>query len=100
MPPFAGLTIVCLIVCGCCWRKMAPISERLNDSCYGPRGRRFRLLCGAVLESRKVRGKGGYHPSFTAKIDKKEFHFARIFIDSLMRDFPQITTEVLKELMS
>ena len=55
-----------------------------------------------VLESRDVSGKGGYHPVYTAKMDENEFqrHIARTIVDSLMRDFPQITNELLKKLSS
>ena len=53
-----------------------------------------------ILESREVSGKGGYHPVYTAKMDEKEFqrHIAKTIVDSLTRDFLQITTEVLREL--
>ena len=52
-----------------------------------------------VLESREVGGKGGYRPLYTAKIDENGFvrYIVRTIIDSLMRDFPKETVEVLKE---
>jgi hypothetical protein len=52
-----------------------------------------------VLESREVSGKGGYRPVYKAKMDENGFvgYVVRIIIDSLMQDFPQITTKVLKE---
>ena len=55
-----------------------------------------------ILESREVTGKGGHYPKYTAKMDEKEFQrrIARTIIESLMRDFPWITTEVLKEFTS
>jgi len=55
-----------------------------------------------ILESREVSGKGGYYPIYTAKMDEKEFqrHIARTIIDSLMRDFPKETKEVLKGIVS
>ncbi|MFX0204058.1 MAG: BlaI/MecI/CopY family transcriptional regulator [Candidatus Hodarchaeota archaeon] len=55
-----------------------------------------------ILESREASGKGGRYTRYTAKMDEKEFqrYIARTIINSLMRDFPQITTKVLKELLS
>ena len=55
-----------------------------------------------ILESREVSGKGGYYPIYTTKMDENEFqrHIARTIVDSLMRDFPKITREVLKEFTS
>lgn len=54
-----------------------------------------------VLESRDVSGKGGYRPKYTAKMDEKEFtkYIIRTIIDSLMRDFPMETRDVLNETM-
>jgi len=54
-----------------------------------------------VLESREVGGKGGYRPVYRAKMDENGFvgYVIRTIIDSLMRDFPQKTTEVLKEIV-
>jgi predicted transcriptional regulator len=55
-----------------------------------------------VLESRKVGGKGGYRPLYTANMDENGFirYIARTITDSLMRDFPQETMEALKEIIS
>ena len=55
-----------------------------------------------VLESRKVGGKGGYRPSYKAKMDENGFvkYIVRTIINSLIRDFPQETREVLKETIS
>lgn len=52
-----------------------------------------------VLISREESGKGGYHAVYTSKMDEKAFvsHVARTIIDSMMRDFPEETKEVLKE---
>jgi predicted transcriptional regulator len=55
-----------------------------------------------VLESRRVRGRGGYHFKYTANMDENRFtrNIARTIIDSLMRDFPQETLEALREIIS
>lgn len=47
-------------------------------------------------------GKGGHHSEYDMKIDEKEFrrHITRTIIDSMMREFPEETQEVLKEMIS
>lgn len=52
-----------------------------------------------VLNSREESGKGGYHAIYTPKMDETEFikHIVRTVNESLMRDFPEESREVLKE---
>ena len=52
-----------------------------------------------ILNSRKVSGKGGYHDIYSPKMDERAYrkHVARTVIISLIRDFPEETSEVIKE---
>jgi len=52
-----------------------------------------------VLGFRDATGKGGHHRVYVAKLDEKGYkkYLLRTVIDSMMRDFPEETREVLKE---
>ena len=85
---------------------MTYINEKLGESRTISRATIIQFLRAmdeiGILESREVSGKGGRYPIYTAKMDEKEFQrqVARTIIDSLMRDFPQITVKVLKDIIS
>ena len=66
-----------------CWRRGLVLRTRAPPS---------------IVESREVGGKGGYRPSYTAKMDENGFirYIVRTLIDSMMRDFPKETWEVLE----
>ena len=53
-----------------------------------------------VLGVREETGKGGYHGVYTPKLDEQEYvkYVVRTVYDSLMRDFPEETREVLDDL--
>ena len=55
-----------------------------------------------VLESRDATGKGGHRELYYANIDEAGFVqlVFRTLIDSCMRDFPQVTEEVLRSFYS
>jgi predicted transcriptional regulator len=55
-----------------------------------------------VLDYEEQSGKGGYHRVYHSKLDESGFKkaIAKSVISSLMRDFPEETNEVLKQLIS
>lgn len=52
-----------------------------------------------VLDSREESGKGGYHGVYSQSMDERGYrkYVARTVIRSLMRDFQEETSEVLRE---
>lgn len=52
-----------------------------------------------ILGFRDATGKGGHHRVYVAKLDEKGYrkYLLRTAIDSMMRDFPGETLEVIKE---
>ncbi len=54
-----------------------------------------------VLGYEVTTGKGGHYNLFYAKLDERGFekHVVRVLFESLLRDFPEVTGEVLKRLM-
>ncbi|NVM55602.1 MAG: hypothetical protein HWN66_17980 [Candidatus Helarchaeota archaeon] len=52
-----------------------------------------------VLGFREATGKGGHHRVYVAKLDENGYrkYLLRAVVDSMMRDFPEETCEVLKE---
>jgi hypothetical protein len=52
-----------------------------------------------VLGFREATVRGGYHRVYVSKLDEKGYrkYLLRTVIDSMMRDFPDETREVLKE---
>jgi len=52
-----------------------------------------------VLGFRDATGKGGHHRVYVAKLDEEGFrkYLLRTVIDSMKRDFPEETREVLRE---
>jgi hypothetical protein len=53
-----------------------------------------------VLSYREESGKGGYHRVYYPKLDERGFkkHVAKKVINSLTRDFPEETNEVINQL--
>jgi predicted transcriptional regulator len=54
----------------------------------------------SVLKGVEKTGKGGYHWIYSPAMNESEFkqHIARIILESLMRDFPEETAEVVKKI--
>ena len=54
-----------------------------------------------VLGYEVTTGKGGHYNLYYANLDEKDFmkHVIRVLFESLMRDFPEVTDEVLKSRM-
>lgn len=52
-----------------------------------------------VLEYEVTTGKGGHYRIYKTKMDEREYrkHILRNVIDSMMRDFPEETKEVIQE---
>ena len=52
-----------------------------------------------VLNYRETTGKGGYRRIYSPKLDERAFkkYIAKTVIDSLLRDFPDETREVIEE---
>ena len=55
-----------------------------------------------VLNPRRVSGKGGHYNIYTQKLNEKEYikQVIRTLFDSLMRDFPEETKEILRDMIS
>ncbi|MBQ03985.1 hypothetical protein CL673_04640 [Candidatus Bathyarchaeota archaeon] len=55
-----------------------------------------------VLDYNEKTGKGGYHRVYRPKLNEASFkkYVAQTVISSLMRDFPNETTEAIKEIIS
>jgi predicted transcriptional regulator len=53
-----------------------------------------------VLKGVERTGKGGYHWIYSPAMNESEFkqHIARTILESLMRDFPEETTEAIKKM--
>jgi len=51
-----------------------------------------------VLDYHEETGKGGYHRVYKPKLDESSFkrHLAQVMVSSLMKDYPEETTEVIK----
>ena len=51
-----------------------------------------------VLKGEERTGKGGHHWIYSPAMNESEFkqHIARTILESLLRDFPEETSEVLK----
>ena len=58
-----------------------------------------KLVDQGVLAYREATGKGGYHKIYYPLMDEKGYvsYLIRTVVESLMRDFPEETQEVLKE---
>lgn len=52
-----------------------------------------------VLNYHETTGKGGYRRIYSPKLDERAFkkYIAKMVIESLLRDFPEETREVIKE---
>jgi len=59
------------------------------------------MVEGGVLGYEVTTGKGGHFNLYYAKLDERGFerHVIRVLLESLMRDFPEVTEEVLKKMM-
>jgi predicted transcriptional regulator len=55
-----------------------------------------------VLSSKNVSGRGGYRDLYSQKMNEKDYqkHIIKTILESLMRDFPEETNEVLKQLIN
>ena len=53
----------------------------------------------SVLNYHEITGKGGYRRIYSPKMDEKAFkkYIAKTVIESLLRDFPEETREVIQE---
>jgi len=61
-----------------------------------------RMVDQGVLDYRTRTGKGGHHRIYYPLLDEKAYkkHLLKTMVESLMRDFPEETKEVLRELRS
>jgi predicted transcriptional regulator len=59
-----------------------------------------RMADQGVLRYRSATGKGGYHRVYSPIMDERGYkkHLLKTVVESMMRDFPEETMEVLKEL--
>ena len=58
-----------------------------------------RMVDQGVFSFREATGKGGYHRIYVTNLDEKGYkkYILRTAIDSMMRDFPEETSEVIRE---
>lgn len=61
-----------------------------------------RMVDQGVLDYRSETGKGGHHRVYYPKMNEAEYkkHLLRTSVESLMKDFPEESKEVLKEIQS
>jgi len=85
---------------GAVWRA---VSERLGEGKSISRASVILFLNDmvddGVLGFREATGKGGHHRVYVSKLDEKGYkkYILRTAIDSMMRDFPEETSEVIRE---
>ena len=59
-----------------------------------------RMVDGGVLGFRDATGKGGHHRIYITKLDESDYkkYVVRTLLESVAKDFPEATEEVLKSL--